>query len=93
MEENEKKNVQIKDKGLILINWEKGSVTDVIDLMLTNRCTITYSSSNAFGNFIISMYSLLCRDIAIFDCMDALNFACKEYDKQIKLMKENKMEE
>lgn len=38
MEENEMIDIQIKDEGLILINWEQAKIKDVFNLILNNKC-------------------------------------------------------
>lgn len=93
MEENEKKDVQIKDEGLILINWEKGTVKDVYDLIMKNNCTITYSSSIASAQFIIAMENQLLDKVEVRDFIKAFTFAIKEFNEQVELMNKNKMEE
>lgn len=93
MVENEKKDVQIKDDGLILINWEKGTVDDVFDLILINKCTITFSSEKAFCEFLLAMRMQLFKVKALCDYLDAFTFVVKEFTIQIELMNKNKMEE
>lgn len=93
MQENEKKDVQIKDEGLILINLEKGNVKDVFDLIMKNNCTITYSSAIASLGFITAMDEELSDKVSLADLMKAFTFAMKEYNEQVELMNKNKMEE
>lgn len=93
MAENEKKDVQIKDDGLILINWEKGTVEEVFDLILINKCTITFSSEKAFCEFVLAMHIQLYKVKALCDYLDAFAFIVKEFSIQIELMNKNKMEE
>lgn len=93
MQENEKKDVQIKDEGLILINWEKGTVKDVFDLIMKDNCTITYSSAIASIQFLIAMEEQLKNQVTATDLIKAYIFAMKEYNEQVELMNKNKMEE
>lgn len=93
MEENEMIDIQIKDEGLILINWEQAKIKDVFNLILNNKCSITYSSENAFKEFVFQMTIHVWNKVTVGEYMKAFTFACDEFSKQAELMNKCKMEE
>ena len=93
MQENEMIDIQIKDKGLILINWEQAKIKDVFNLIVNNKSTITYSSENAFKEFVFQMTIQVWNKVTIGEYMKAFTFAYDEFSKQAELMNKCKMEE